>query len=174
MILNDYIILNGVENLNIRFAQKDDIPKIISIIKVAYEPIAKALSRPPGALLNTEKKINQAFQQNQLYVVCINNNNIIGTFSIKTVEQKIVKLSHFAISPQHQNQGIGSWVLNEIITKFEKEESKVQRIILEVYFKIPGLFQFYKKFNFSLIGEKEIKGERILILSLNLFQGNFT
>jgi ribosomal protein S18 acetylase RimI-like enzyme len=156
--------------LNIKIALKDDIPKIISLIQEAYEPISRKLSRPPGAITNTEDKALESFFQNQLYVVYLENNKIIGTFSLKTVEKDTVKLSHLAISPQLQNQGIGSWVLNEIITKFRKEESSVQKITLEVYFKTPHLLQFYKNFDFAIVGEKEIRGERILILSLDLYQ----
>lgn len=158
----------GARNLNIRYAQEEEIDKIVAIIQEAYKPIAKALSRPPGAISNTKEKALQSFQQNQLYVVCMQNNIIIGTFSINTVDKGIVKLSHLAITPQHQNQGIGSWVLNEIIKKFKQEGSKIQQIILEVYYKTPGLLQFYKNYNFSVVGEKEIRGEKILILSLEL------
>lgn len=144
-------------------AQKEDLPLIISIIREAYKPMTNILSRFPGALENTAEKVNLAFKNNQLYAVKNEKQILLGTFSLAETKEESVKLFHLAIKPEFQNQGIGSWSVEEIINKV-KNEGNHPAIELEVYSQIPRLFQFYKKFGFVQKSEKKIRGVRILIL----------
>ena len=145
-------------------AKEGDLPQIESIIQEAYEPIKKILSRPPGALDNTAKKVLHSFRNNQLYVLYNEKHGLIGTFSLALTERKTVKLSHFAIKSQFQEQGVGSWVIKEIIKMVKQQMPDVSGIELEIYYKIPSHLNFYNKFGFIQIGRKEIRGEKILIL----------
>ncbi|MFX0122834.1 MAG: GNAT family N-acetyltransferase [Candidatus Hodarchaeota archaeon] len=148
-----------------RMAKEGDLTHIEKIIHEAYQPIFEALSRPPGALENTGEKLRDAYKNNQLYGIYKVKEGLIGTFSLISVNKKTVKLSHFAIKPHFQRQGIGSWVLQELVKMIQFHMPKVNSIDLEIYSKIPSHYQFYKRFGFSKIGEKHIRGETILILS---------
>jgi ribosomal protein S18 acetylase RimI-like enzyme len=113
-----------------------------------------------------------SLQQNQLFIVCKDKKTIIGTFSLSPTDRNTIKMFHFAIKPEFQNQGIGTWVVKEVEKIQKTQMQKYEAIELEVYAKIPELIKFYEKLGFSLIGEKEIKNEKIFILSksLNIFR----
>ncbi|UCG90755.1 MAG: GNAT family N-acetyltransferase [Candidatus Heimdallarchaeota archaeon] len=144
-------------------AQKEDLPYIERIIQEAYKPMKKILSRPPGALDNTAQKLSHALESDRLYAI-YEKQDLIGTFSLALTDRKTVKLFHFAIKPQFQNQGLGSWVVKEVIKNMQQIIPTAIGIEIEIYSKIPSLLRFYKKFGFTQIGEKHIRGEKILIL----------
>jgi ribosomal protein S18 acetylase RimI-like enzyme len=148
-----------------RIAKEEDLPYIEEIIHAGYQHILKTLSRPPGALENTKEKLRNAYRNNQLYGIYTVKNGLIGTFSLIPADKKTVKLSYFAIKPNFQQQGIGSWTIQELIKMIQFHMPKIKSIVLEIYSKIPSHYQFYNKFGFSQIGEKHIRGETILILS---------
>ncbi|MFX0173226.1 MAG: GNAT family N-acetyltransferase [Candidatus Hodarchaeota archaeon] len=109
-----------------------------------------------------------SLRQNQLFIVCKEKETIIGTFSLTPTERNTIKLSHFAIKPEFQNQGVGTWVINEIEKIDNTQVQKYEAIDLEVYAKIPKLRKFYEKLGFAIIGEKKIKNEKIFIFSKSL------
>ncbi len=154
--------------LSFQLAKNGDLPQIESIIQEAYEPISDILSRPPGALDKTAEKIFQAFSNNQLYTLYNEKHGLVGTFSLALTESETVKMFHFAIKPQFQEQGAGSWVVKEVIKMIKQQMPNVSGIELEIYSKIPSHLNFYNKFGFIQIGRKEIRGEKILILKKQL------
>ncbi|MFX1508010.1 MAG: GNAT family N-acetyltransferase [Promethearchaeota archaeon] len=148
-----------------RIVKEEDLPYIEEIIHESYQHILKTLSRPPGALENTRGKLKDAYRNNQLYGIYTVKDDLIGTFSLIFTDKKTVKLSHFAIKPNFQRQGIGSRTIQELVKMIQFHMPKIKSIILEIYSKIPSHYQFYERFGFSQIGEKHIRGETILILS---------
>ncbi|MFX0149164.1 MAG: GNAT family N-acetyltransferase [Candidatus Hodarchaeota archaeon] len=163
-----YPSFGGSKILRIILAKEKNIPQIKTIIQNSYQEITKKLSRPPGAIIDTEKKLIASSQQNQLFIVCKENETIIGTFSLSPTERNTIKISHFAIKPEFQNQGIGTWVIREIEKNQKFQVQKYEAIDLEVYAKVPKLGKFYEKLGFSLIGEKEINNETIFVFSKSL------
>lgn len=148
-----------------KLAQEGDLQQIKSIIHEAYETINTALSRPPGVLENTLEKISHTLSNNQLYIIFDENHVLIGTFSLALTDRKTIKMFHLAIKPKFQKQGAGSWVVLAVIKMIQKQMPEKTGIELEIYSKISSLLRFYKKLGFTQIGEKHIKGEKILILS---------
>lgn len=148
-----------------RNAKEEDLPYIEEIIYDGYQHILETLSRPPGALENTREKLRDVYRNNQLYGIYTVKDGLIGTFSLIPIDKKTVKLSYFAIKPNFQKQGIGSWTIQELVKMIQFHMPKIKAIILEIYSKIPSHYQFYNRFGFSQIGEKHIRGETILILS---------
>ncbi|MHA2245197.1 MAG: GNAT family N-acetyltransferase [Candidatus Hodarchaeales archaeon] len=148
-----------------KLAQEGDLQQIKSIIHEAYKPINDALSRPPGVLKNTVEKISHTLRNNQLYGILDENHILIGTFSLAPTNRKTIKMFHFAIKPKFQKQGTGNCVVFTVIKMIQKQMPEKTEIELEIYSKISSLLRFYKKLGFTQIGEKHIKGEKILILS---------
>ncbi|MFX1285535.1 MAG: GNAT family N-acetyltransferase [Promethearchaeota archaeon] len=147
-------------------ARKEDLLYIESIINEAYKPIAETLSRPPGVLDNTAQKLNYTLENDRLYAI-YEKQDLIGTFSLALTDKKTVKLFHFAIKPQFQNKGFGSWVVKEVIKLIQQDIPTAIGIELEIYSKTPSLLRFYKRFGLTRIGEKHIRGEKIIILGKN-------
>jgi ribosomal protein S18 acetylase RimI-like enzyme len=152
--------------IHIRKAKEEELVEVDSIIQEAYQSVVKALSRLPGALIDTKEKVNQAYTDKQLYILIdSSSSSIIGTFSLKYITENQLKIYHFAIKPSFQNRGIGSWTIEKIISRIQVQYPKVNEIILEVYQKIPELLKLYNKFGFIIEYQKEIRGEKIFVLS---------
>ena len=151
-----------------RPAEKQDLPKIETIIKKAYNPLTKVLSRKPGAIENTFRKIENAFQFQNLFVIRGAKNKVIGTCSIKKINDNIMKLYHFAIEPKFQNQGIGTRIVKDIMKEITIRTPEIKKIELEIYEKIPQLTDFYTKLGFDKKGVKIIRGIKIIIFYRDL------
>lgn len=151
-----------------RPAEKQDLPKIETIIKKAYNPLAEVLSRKPGAMENTFQKIEKDLLFQNLFVILGERNEIIGTFSIKKINDNLMKLYHFAIEQKFQNQGIGTKILKDIMKEIITKLPEIAKIELEIYEKIPRLSHFYTQLGFDKKGEKIIRGVRIIILYRDL------
>ena len=152
--------------VSLEYAELEDIQSLVLIITEAYNPIKKSLSRLPGILVNTKSMLNKRIIDKRVYKVVIRPKKCIGTYDLCIDERNNCHFSHFAIIPKYQNQGLGKYVLDEIIRQLK--EKKVETITLEIYEKTPSLYQFYDSFGFGIHGKKEIKGEKINILRLLL------
>jgi ribosomal protein S18 acetylase RimI-like enzyme len=151
-----------------REATKRDLSEIELIIKQAYKPIAELLPRPPGALVDTYHKLEQTLNSKQLFIIYNEEDKLIGTFSLSQTGFNMIKIFHFAIKPEFQNQGIGSWLVEEIIKYITTSMPEITTIELEIYTKIPQLKHFYEKFGFMKKRTKYIKGVEIIILVKDL------
>ncbi len=151
-----------------RPAEMQDLPKIELVIKKAYNPLTEVLSRKPGAIEDTFQKIEKSFEHQNLFVILGARNKVIGTFSIKKINDNQIKLYHFAIEPKFQNQGIGTRILKDIMKEITIRSPEIEEIELEIYEKIQKLSNFYTKLGFDKKGEKLIRGVRIIILYRNL------
>ncbi|MHA2328245.1 MAG: GNAT family N-acetyltransferase, partial [Candidatus Hodarchaeales archaeon] len=141
-----------------QLAQESDIPEIEAIILKAYKPVASALPRPPGAIDNTKRKLTHSFHQNQLYTIYKDKETLVGTFSLAMMEGNTAKLFHFALKPEFQKQGIGSFVVKDIIEMISKNFPHITSILIEVYLIMSNLLRFYKTFGFARVGEKKVRG----------------
>lgn len=147
-----------------RKAKMNEISLIEDILQEAYQPIVKTLSRLPGALVETKRKLLDDFHNNSLFSIIHNNKNMIGTFSLRKINKNIMKLYHFAIDPSFQHQGFGKNILNQIKEEIRNKHQEIKILAVEVYQKTPELLRFYEKEDFILFDEKTINLEKILIL----------
>ncbi|MFW9855683.1 MAG: GNAT family N-acetyltransferase [Candidatus Thorarchaeota archaeon] len=153
-----------MQKLELQRAKIEHLPQIEAIIREAYLPVLQALSRPPGVLSNTDKKIKETFDNHELFIVTLAN-RIIGTVSLKEQDEETYKMYHFSISPRYQRQGYGKWVVQEVSRVLTRRNSKIKTIELEIYEKTPYLKTFYEKQGYTQTGEKTVLGEKIFILS---------
>ena len=151
-----------------KLAGREDLTEIEMIIKLSYKPIADLLPRLPGALVDTYQKLEKTFLSKQLFKVVNREKKIIGTFSLVRIEEANIKLHHLAIKPEFQNQGAGTWIVDEIIKYVILSKPEISTILLEIYALMPQLKQFYEKLGFIQIETKIIRGVKILILSKDL------
>lgn len=151
-----------------RKAKRGDLSEIELLIRQAYKPIADLLPRPPGALVDTHYKLEQTLKLKQLFIVYNEEDKLIGTFSLSQTEPNIIKIFHFAIKPEFQKQGIGSWLIEEIIRYLKISMPYINNIELEIYAKVPQLKYFYEKFSFKEKGRKYIRRVEIIVLTKDL------
>lgn len=151
-----------------KLAGQGDLTEIEMIIKLSYKSIADLLPRLPGALVDTYQKIEKTFLSKQLFIVINREKKLVGTFSLARIGEVNIKLYHLAIKPEFQNQGAGTWIVDEIIKYIKLLKPEISTILLEIYAIIPQLKRFYEKFGFIQTETKIIRGVKILILSKDL------
>jgi N-acetylglutamate synthase-like GNAT family acetyltransferase len=151
-----------------KLAGLGDLTEIEMIIKMSYKPIADLLPRLPGALVDTYQKLEKTFLSKQLFKVVNREKKLIGTFSLVQIGEANIKLYHLAIKPEFQNQGAGTWIVDEIIKYIILSKPEISTILIEIYALMPQLKRFYEKFGFIQTGTKIIRGVKILILSKDL------
>ncbi len=151
-----------------KLAGRGDLTEIEMIIKESYKPIADILPRLPGALVDTYQKLEKTFLSKQVFIVVNREKKLIGTFSLVRIGETNIKLYHLAVKPEFQNQGVGTWVVDEIIKYVILSKPEIRTISLEIYALIPQLKRFYEKLGFIQTGTKIIRGVKILILSKEL------
>ena len=150
--------------INFRIAKYNEISLLETILREAYQPIAKILSRPPGALVETKRKLLNNLEENSLFCIIKDNKKVIGTFSLKKIDENTMRLSHFAIHPFFQHRGFGRNILNQIKREIKDKHSEIKILVLEVYKKTPELQMFYEEEKFLVFDDKTINNEKILIL----------
>ena len=97
---------------------------------------------------NSSDLINDAFEANGIHLVCLQDDEVIGTGRLN-IENRTSIISQMAIKSVYQKQGVGAKVLNELI-KFSKEK---ELNIVKLNARETAL-AFYKKFNFVVVGDK--------------------
>ena len=99
-------------------------------------------------MTNSLVLIEDAFEAEGIHVVCIDDNEVVGTGRLH-IEKNIGVISQMAIPSHYQNKGIGSRILKALI-----EKSKVLGATSIKLSARETAITFYKKFDFKAIGEK--------------------
>lgn len=95
---------------------------------------------------NAIELINDTDENTSKHIVCIDNENVIGTGRL-TIRNSIGIISQIAVSKPHQHQGIGKEILNILINECKKQnENKIMLSARET------AVSFYKKFKFESVG----------------------
>ncbi|MDO5972326.1 GNAT family N-acetyltransferase [Flavivirga aquimarina] len=97
---------------------------------------------------NSLDLINDDFELEGIHLVCLNEDEVIGTGRLN-IEKEISMISQMAIKSSYQKQGIGAKILKELIRfSIEKGISKIELSARET------AITFYEKFNFKPMGDK--------------------
>ena len=115
---------------------------------------------------------NQKYKENDgiCYIAIDNNDNVIGTVSLKKLDNISGEVRNFYIEREYRGTGIAQKLLNTII-EFAKIK-KYKRLELDSYKEFSRAINFYKKNNFYLrkiennkfIYSKTLKEEKISII----------
>ncbi|GGD14627.1 N-acetyltransferase [Hyunsoonleella pacifica] len=96
---------------------------------------------------NSSDLINDALESDGLHLVCLNENEVVGTGRLN-IEDNTGIISQMAVNTNFQKQGIGAKILKALIEY--SEEKGVTKIVLSARETALG---FYSKFNFKPVGE---------------------
>ncbi len=91
-------------------------------------------------------------------VVNTNTNQIVGTFGLFPVNEKICELRKMYLSKEVRGKGLGKSILNTAINKARDKHYK--KIILETISPLTTAISLYKQFGFKEITPREIN-ERV-------------
>ena len=97
---------------------------------------------------NSSDLIQDNFEENGIHLVCLKENEVVGTGRLN-IESKTSVISQMAIISAYQNQGVGSELVKELIKYSKgKELFKIKLSARET------ALAFYKKFGFVAVGDK--------------------
>jgi|GEM_PF-4042119 len=137
----------------IRHAQKEDIPQIQALLKVTWHvAYDKTLGHKKVSELINEWHTKERLEEDILkancqFLVCAEQCKIIAT-SFLNNQGKDAILGRMYIHPSKQNKGIGSELMEKILSSISKETC----ISLTVEPQNISAIQFYKKFGFTIQG----------------------
>ncbi|MEN7982085.1 MAG: GNAT family N-acetyltransferase [Nanoarchaeota archaeon] len=144
--------------MKFRKARKKDVPEMFEILKINSSEYPKKLAL---------QELNEMFSKSLLkpnYIVVEDKKEILGFggFIPSWIDNMVFNIFWVNINPKYKNQGIGSKLMNDLISRIKKIKNIKAKMIL-ISTKIPI---FYKKFGFKIITHK-YDGDYVL-MSLNL------
>jgi len=144
--------------IEIRKANMNEADLVDRVIKAAYAPLMKILSRPPKAL--TERTSTRARQiQFGHILVAILGDELVGTVRIYADGPRGF-ISRLAVHPTHQRKGIGT----ALLTAAERAlaEKGVKYFELEIYDKVDFQHAFFSVNGYIEVNKFERNGEIIV------------
>lgn len=140
-------------NHTIRHAQKEDVPRIQTLLQVTWHSsYDKTLGhKKVSELINewhTKERLEEdILKENCQFLVCAEEGEIIAT-SFLNKQEKDAILGRMYIHPGKQNKGIGSELMEKILSSISKETC----ISLTVEPQNISAIKFYKRFGFTIQG----------------------
>jgi predicted GNAT family N-acyltransferase len=123
--------------------------KYIDTNHVLYEKaVALRIEAFFDGLDNPLALINDEFESKGIHLICLTDNNVIGTGRLNFIENESV-ISQMAIDIDYQRNAVGSEILKKLIAYCKK--NKVSKINLSAR---ESALDFYKKYSFLPVGEK--------------------
>ncbi|MFW9854880.1 MAG: GNAT family N-acetyltransferase [Candidatus Thorarchaeota archaeon] len=153
----------------IRNAQRSDAQEIHHILSEAFESYreyyteeaykATILSPPEIATRISTKEIE--------VLVVFYQNKMVGTVTIRLKRAGQLHIQSMALNPDTQRQGVGNYMLEEVIRLGRKKQ--VKTISLECFEPLKKAINMYKKFGFKRTGKKrDLHGSEVFEMTKTL------
>ena len=137
------------------------------------EIISKAMNPTEGRLAQATLNFHFSCKENGLddgrtYYAVEKEKSIVGVVGLHQYPwgpDENVWLGWFAVKPEHQRQGIGTWLMNKIIE--EARQKGYKKMLVETYSgkDFESARSFYSKFGFKRIGKiKKYMGKEDMIV----------
>ena len=149
--------------LSFREAENKDVEQLISLVDSAYRGESSRQGWTTEAdLLDgrrtfTEEVVDIIGAPSNKIILVENDSELLASVHIKKSHSsgKINRayLGMFAVSPRHQNKGIGKSVL-QYVEKLVADEWKVQEVEMTVIRQRSELIRWYEKLGYRITGEK--------------------
>ena len=129
------------QNSQLRDALKSDIQLLLDIENAVFQSEAwsKDVFESEFALLGSSR----------IYKVIESDKDIAGYFGLAIIDG-VADITTIAVSPEHQHQGLGTLMMNEIM-EIAKHHN-VRKIMLEVKPDNEVAISLYQKYGFEVIG----------------------
>lgn len=141
-----------------------EVDVVKEIVKEAYQPIKKQLSRKPGALQEGLDKISRHIQMGNQYVALVGE-MIVGTMRVNLRGQNGV-ISRVAVRSQFRGRRIGTMLVdygeNLLV------HMNAQRIDIELYGAVEDQVSFYERGGYVETERIKRLGEVIIVMQKDL------
>ena len=130
-----------------------DIKDVSSILSSAFKPYKKYYTNEAyNATILSPRSIKQRIENKESeFFVVIYKNEIVGTI-ILLLSRNLMYLSSMAVKPKYQKQGVGHFILEEVIKIALSKNMK--KLLLESYELLNCAISLYNHFRFKRTGNK--------------------
>ncbi|MFW9786462.1 MAG: GNAT family N-acetyltransferase [Candidatus Thorarchaeota archaeon] len=163
-VLEEVSLIYNYAEIAIRKAVLAEVDVIKEIIKEAYQPIMKQLSRKPAALEEGLGKISRHIQMGHQYVALVGE-TVVGTMRVR-LRGQVGVISRVAVRSDFRGRRIGTMLVDyaeNLLTHMN-----AQLIEIEVYGAVEQQLSFYERGGYVETGRIERLGEEIVIMQKDL------
>jgi ribosomal protein S18 acetylase RimI-like enzyme len=157
------LIYNYAE-VTIRKAVLGEVDVVKEIVKEAYQPIMKQLSRKPAALKEGLDKISRHIQMGNQYVALVGE-VIVGTMRV-SLRGQVGVISRVAVRSQFRGRRIGTMLVD--YGENLLSHMNAQRIEIEIYGAVEEQVSFYQRGGYEETERIKRLGEEIVIMQKDL------
>lgn len=158
------ISIYNYAEVTIRRAELAEVDVIKEIIREAYAPIKKQLSREPAALKEGLDKISRHIQMGDQYVALVGD-TVVGTMRVR-LRGQVGVISRVGVRQAFRNRRIGSKLVDYAENLLSVRNAK--RIEVEIYGVVENQLSFYERNGYVETGRMERLGEEIVVMQKDL------
>ncbi|MHA1948443.1 MAG: GNAT family N-acetyltransferase [Candidatus Thorarchaeota archaeon] len=150
--------------VNIRRADLAEVDVVKEIVKEAYAPIKKKLSRQPAALKESLDKIARHIQMGNQYVALVGE-LIVGTMRV-SLRGQVGVISRVGVRQEFRSRRIGTKLVDyaeNLLTHMN-----AQRIEVEIYGAVDNQVSFYERGGYVETDRIKRLGEVIVVMQKDL------
>jgi len=158
------ISIYNYAEVTIRRADLAEVDLIKEIIKEAYAPIKKQLSRKPAALKEGLDKIARHIQMGNQYVALVGE-TVVGTMRV-SLRGQVGVISRVGVRQTFRNRRIGTKLVDyaENLLGY----MNAQRIEIEIYGAVDNQVTFYERGGYVVTERIQRRGEEIVVMQKDL------
>jgi ribosomal protein S18 acetylase RimI-like enzyme len=143
-----------------------EVDKIREIIKEAYAPIKKKLSRNPAALEEGLSKISRHIQMGDQYVALVGE-NLVGTLRAR-LRGQVGVISRLAVKEKFRGRRIGTVLMDHVERLLADRGASI--IEVEVYGAVDAQLSFYERMGYTEYGRIQRLKEEIVQMRKSLLE----
>lgn len=160
------ITIYNYAEIIIRRAQLSEVDIIRDIIKEAYAPVKKKLSRTPGALQENLSKISRNIQMGTQYVALVGD-TVVGCMRVQMLG-KVGVISRVAVKNSFRKRRIGTRLVD--YGENLLDHMNASYIDIEVYGAIDEQRAFYEKLGYEELERTTRENEEIVVMRKTLLE----
>ena len=162
--LEEVSLIYNYAEVTIRKAVLGEVDVIKDIVKEAYQPIMKQLSREPAAIKEGLDKISRHIQMGNQYVALVGD-TVVGTMRVR-LRGQVGVISRVAVRSKFRGRRIGTMLVDYAENLLL--HMNAQRIEIEIYGVVEEQLSFYERGGYVETGRIERLGEEIVIMQKDL------
>lgn len=123
-----------------------EVPFGCDLYKEALELRVKVLRAPLGLMYTPEQLEEEA---TDVHIVAVDEGKVVGTVLLRHINDEVIKMRQFAVTPERQRQGIGS----EIVAYCEDYALEHGYNTIELHARETAV-SFYESLEYEKIGDR--------------------
>jgi len=143
--------MKNSNEIKIYFCKPAEFLKVVSLTIRAYNVPYK----PDKMIIKARETVEKIKERTKLgtkILVAKRKNRILGAVRYRPIDKTQLKLSRLAVLPRYRCKGVGSLLVDKVISIAKREGYKI--VSLDVA-EEKGLIPFYKNFGFKAVSRKK-------------------